>query len=134
MLDAALNLPGATPLVNPALGVVGAAYTNNDSDPSTATTLFDLDTVNDQVVIQAPPNNGSLNPTGKLGLDTASPVGFDINSWLRGSTAVGNRALAALASATGTSLYRIDLLTGRATSAGRFDVAVADIAIPTDPL
>ena len=36
----ALNIPGAPP-VSPALGVTAAAYTNNDADPNTATTLFD---------------------------------------------------------------------------------------------
>jgi hypothetical protein len=131
-VDSALNLPGATPPVNPALGVVAAAYTNNDGDPATATTLFDIDTTNDQVVVQAPPNNGALNPTGKLGLDAASPTGFDIYTSLRAGTAVANRALASIPSTRGTSLYRIDLLTGRADTAGRFDVTVTDIAIPTD--
>jgi hypothetical protein len=130
-VDAALNVP-STPPVNPALGVVGAAYTNNDADPATATTLFDLDSANDQIVIQAPPNNGALNPTGKLGVDAASPVGLDIYSSLRDGTTVANRALASIPSANSTSLYQVDLLTGRASAVGWFDVAVADIAIPTD--
>ena len=51
-----------------ALGLTGAAYTNNDlNQPSTATTLFDIDTTLDQVVIQSPPGNGILVATGKLG-------------------------------------------------------------------
>ena len=51
-------------------GVAGAGYTNNDADPNTATTLYDIDTATDQVSIQAPPNNGNLNPIGRLGVDT----------------------------------------------------------------
>ena len=45
--DAPLNYPPATPLNTPgptALGVAGAAYTNNDLDVNTGTTLFDIDT------------------------------------------------------------------------------------------
>ena len=80
-VDGTLNIPGATP-VNPALGVTAVAYTNNDADPNTATTLFDIDTTNDNAVIQAPPNAGSLSPTGKLGVDAAGAVGFDIYSQL----------------------------------------------------
>jgi hypothetical protein len=51
-------------------GLTGAAYTNNDAAPNggaTATTLFDVDTSLDQVVIQSPPGNGILVATGKLG-------------------------------------------------------------------
>jgi Domain of unknown function (DUF4394) len=49
--DGNLNYPGLTP-INPALGLTGAAYTNNDLDPNTGTTLFDIDTTLNQVVIQ----------------------------------------------------------------------------------
>ena len=44
---------------NPATGVTGAMYTNNDADPDTGTTLFDVDSALDQVSIQSPPNNGT---------------------------------------------------------------------------
>ena len=60
--------------------MAGVGYTNNDADPNTATTLYDIDTATDQVSIQAPPNNGNLNPVGKLGVDTNAVVGFDIFS------------------------------------------------------
>ncbi len=39
-----------------ATGITGAAYTNNDLDANTATTLFDVDSLQDQVAIQSPPN------------------------------------------------------------------------------
>ena len=64
----------------PAAGVTGAAYTNNDADPNTGTTLFDLDSMLDQTVIQSPANSGQLVPTGKLGVDSASAIGFDITA------------------------------------------------------
>ncbi len=66
--DGTLTYP-ATPTTpaTTATGVTGAAYTNNDLDPDTATTLFDIDTRLDQVVLQVPANAGTLSPTGKLG-------------------------------------------------------------------
>ena len=130
-VDGVLNIPG-TPPVSPAVGVTGAAYTNNDADPNTATTLFDIETANDNTVVQAPANAGSLSPTGKLGVDATGVVGFDIYSDQRDGTTVGLDALASIATADGTtSLYRIDLLAGRASSVGAFAQAVVDIAIPT---
>jgi len=57
IVDGPLNSAGPPP-VNPVRGVGGAAYTNNDADANTATTLFDIDGLADQVVIQAPANSG----------------------------------------------------------------------------
>jgi hypothetical protein len=59
--DTTLTTPPAT---GPARGVT-AAYTNNDLNADTATTLFDINTTTDQVVIQSPANNGTLAPTGQ---------------------------------------------------------------------
>jgi hypothetical protein len=131
-VDTALNYLGPPP-VSPALGITGVAYTNNDVDPNTATTLFDIDSSLDQVAVQAPPNAGTLNPTGKLLVDTGSSVGFDIYSTIAitGMT-IDNDAFASLRSNGVSRLYSIDPLTGRATFAGRFRVPVVDIAIPLD--
>jgi hypothetical protein len=126
--DAALNYLGPPP-VNPALGVTAVAYTNNDASPNTATTLFDIDSSLDQVAIQAPPNNGTLNPTGKLLVDAANDVGFDIystvvsNGWTE-----RNESFASF----GGTFYRVNAITGTATALGKFAVPVVDIAIPLD--
>jgi hypothetical protein len=117
-----------------ATGVTGAAYTNNDLDPSTATTLFDIDSNLDQVAIQSPANNGILAATGKLGVDTTPNVGFDIYSTLRNDVTEDNEAFASLTSTADnrTRLYSINLLTGKATLSGAFSNQnqVIDIAIP----
>jgi hypothetical protein len=68
-MDGTLTYPPATA---PATGVTAAAYTNNDLDPATATTLFDRDTSLDQISVQSPANAGSLAPTGKLGGTSAA--------------------------------------------------------------
>ena len=126
------TLANPAPAVPPALGVTGAAYTNNDLDANTATTLFDVDTALDQVSIQAPANNGSLNPTGKLLVDTSTAVGFDIYSRLEGGATTGVRALAALTTGGASRLYRINLLTGKVTLRGTFRPAdqLVGLAIP----
>ena len=124
------TVPPATPVV-PAVGVTAVAYTNNDlNQPTTATTLFDLDTTLDQVVIQSPPGNGILVATGKLGVDAAAASGFDIYSVLENGVTVVNFPFATIAVNGKYRFYSINLTTGQAFSLGRFDEAVVDIAIP----
>ena len=114
-----------------AQGVTGAAYTNNDVNADTATTLFDIDANLDQVSIQLPPNDGSLSQTGKLGLAVSQIVGFDIQSKVSSGRTVSNTGYASLRS-TDTSepnLYKVDVLTGKATKVDDFDKQIADIAV-----
>jgi len=127
--DLDLVYPGMMP--TPGVGVTGAAYTNNDLDATTATTLYDIDATMDQVVIQSPPNNGSLAASGKLGLDAAGDVGFDIYSIVRGGKTTDVKAFAAIATDR-ARFYRINLITGRASLRGTFTQSqqVTDIAVP----
>lgn len=130
--DGALSY--TAPATTTALGVTGAAYTNNDLDATTATTLFSLDTNLDQIAIQSPANNGTLAATGKLTVDTTSNVGFDIYSTVREGITVNVEGFATLTSATDgrVTFYSVALLNGKATSRGRFAATnqVIDIAIP----
>jgi Domain of unknown function (DUF4394) len=123
-----------TDLALSAVGVAGAAYTNNDADPNTATTLFDIDAAADQGSVQAPANNGNLSPTGKLGVDTSNAVGFDIHSKLRRGSTVEAHAFASLTVDGESGLYAVNLLTGKVQLRDGFAVPVADIAIPLDQL
>ncbi|MFI9757876.1 DUF4394 domain-containing protein [Streptomyces sp. NPDC051963] len=112
-----------------AQGVTGAAYTNNDLSQTTATTLFDVDTVNDQVSVQSPANAGNLAPTGKLGVDAGPSAGFDIYTSTRSGA---NTAYGVFKVGGAQRLYRVDLLNGSVTRAGTFDGgrAVVDLALP----
>ena len=103
--DGALNYSDGT---NPQ--VTAAAYTNNVPG-ATSTTLLDIDAGRDALVRQDPPNAGTLNVVGALGLDAAEAIGFDI--------AADGQAYAALVTAgqQGVNLHRIDLNTGRAAPA-----------------
>ncbi|WP_116426695.1 DUF4394 domain-containing protein [Streptomyces spongiicola] len=112
-------------------GVSAAAYTNNDLDADTGTTLVDINTSSDQVVLQSPANNGTLAPTGSLGIDAGTNAGMDIYSTPPGGKTVDNAAFAALTPyGAGTpSLYSINVLTGQATSIGQFPLNITDLAI-----
>ncbi|HEX8145931.1 MAG TPA: DUF4394 domain-containing protein [Pyrinomonadaceae bacterium] len=90
--------------------VVGSAYTNSVAG-ATTTTLYGIDSARDVLVVQNPPNNGTLNTVGALGVDASDAVGFDI-------APNGNTAFAALNVGGASQLYTINLTTGAATLFG----------------
>jgi hypothetical protein len=119
-----------TPPAGTTKGVTAAAYTNNDLNPDTATTLFDIGTTTDQVLVQSPANNGTLAPTGSLTVDAAANAGFDIFSTLSGGKAVSVAGFATLVTPDGSaSLYSVNLLNGSATGIGKFPLPITDLAI-----
>jgi hypothetical protein len=97
-------------LTRGAFAVTAAAYTNNFA-PSPSTVLYVIDTQNDRLLTQNPPNNGTLNDVGSLGIDVAAVNGFEI---------VGpDTALAVLSTTTApAALYTINLTTGGALLVG----------------
>lgn len=107
-------------------GVTAAGYTNNDNNTATATVLYDIDTVANQISLQNPPAAGTLFPQGALGVDPALGSSLDVYSTLAGGRAVTNTAFAAIINpVTGRStLYAVDLLSGFATSVGSFPSAL----------
>jgi hypothetical protein len=119
------------PIEGTTKGVTAAAYTNNDLSGATATTLFDINTTSDQVVIQSPANNGTLAPTGSLGLDAQLKAGMDIYSTLSGGRTVDNAAFASLTpkGASFPSLYGVNVFTGEATVIKQFPLNITDLAI-----
>ena len=121
--------PAGTPPPT-ALGVTGAAYTNNDADPNTGTTLFDIDSALDQVSVQSRPASGQA--TGKLLVDTGPSVGADIYSTIRGGATVRVQGFATLAVNGKSGFYEVNLLQGRAGSRGSFAPrnACTGIAVP----
>ncbi|MFY1594820.1 DUF4394 domain-containing protein [Micromonospora sp. WMMD737] len=130
VVDGTLVYPPST---DAAKGLTGAAYTNNDLDPDTATTLFDIDTERDQVAVQSPANAGQLAATGKLGVDAGIWAGFDIYSSIHDDKAVYNKGYAVLRVDHDSKLYKIDMLTGEADKQGTFGrYTVVDLALPLD--
>lgn len=105
--DGTLARSGAMPMVS------AAAYTNSVPDAA-MTQLFDIDLESDSLLLQNPPNDGTLVGVGPLGVAAAGDAGFDIGGGANGLV------LAALRTASGgpSSLYRVDLATGAATAVG----------------
>ncbi|MCW1925510.1 DUF4394 domain-containing protein [Luteolibacter arcticus] len=114
-VDASLAYAGGDPNFAAVPNVVASAYNNNDNDPLTGTTLFNIDAGRDILTNQNPPNNGTLNTIGSLGVDAQQVAGFDVS----GSTGT---AYAAIVVKQGkkknlrATLYTVDLTTGAATS------------------
>ncbi|MGW5782004.1 DUF4394 domain-containing protein [Streptomyces sp. NPDC003863] len=126
-VDGTLTNPTNPP--STALGVTGAAYTNNDLNTATGTSLFDIDTMADRVSLQSPANAGNLAPTGILGVDAGPDAGFDIYFDAEKGT---NHGFAALTTNGASHLYRVDLLTGRTGDLGAFPKSrqITDLALP----
>jgi len=99
---------------NRTAGVVGAAYTNPDNNPTTGTTLYDIDVALDVLVIQNLPNNGTLNTVGSLGFNLRGQrVGFDIAPSGTAYVAFWNR------NEERNQLVTVNLATGALTRVGR---------------
>ncbi len=59
--------------------ITASAYTNSFAGTG-ATTLYGIDSVNDTLYVQNPPNNGTLSLPVTLGVDAGSANGFDIDA------------------------------------------------------
>lgn len=107
-------------LLNPGTPTItGAAYTNNYAG-ATTTSLFVMD--NSKLYRQDPPNAGTLNEIGNLGIVAAEQNGFDISG--RSNTAY---SLVTLGGAT--ILYTINTTNGTATAGINYPNKVKGLAI-----
>ena len=89
--------------------VTAGAYTNSMKGAK-ETALYDVDTKLGGLFKQAPPNDGVLAIVGKLGVDVKTAA-FDI-----AADGAGTNTGWLL---SGTTLYRVDLASGKATEAGK---------------
>ncbi len=97
--------------------VVGAAYTFNDNNPATGTTLYVLDSRNDLLAIQNPAT-GVLTAVGGTRVDISAGLSFDIAT--RGGTNLPFFY-------DDFRLFSIDLATGRASLIGNTDRALVGL-------
>jgi hypothetical protein len=110
-VDTNLAYAAGDPGAGTAPNVTASAYTNNFAG-ATSTTLYDIDNARHALVIQNPPNNGTLTTVGALGTNN-NAVAFDIGD--------NNGAYAVLnGEQNRQNLYRIDLSNGHATQATNF--------------
>jgi hypothetical protein len=89
--------------------VTASGYGNNRPGVAT-TTLFEIDSGLDVLVIQDPANDGVLKTVGPLGIDVPDVAGFDVVTDAAGRDDAW--------AAWHTTLHTIDLATGRATPVG----------------
>ena len=114
-------------LLNPDLpAVVGAAFNNNFAG-APSTTLYGIEARQDVLVIQNPPlASGTLTTVGPLGLDSETPVGFDISACGTAYASFGSF------NNSDTGFYTMNLMTGAATLVGNIGgggLAVRGIAV-----
>ncbi len=101
--------------INPAGPLIGGAAYINSVEGAASTILYDIDVGNSQLLVQNPPNNGTVAAVGSLGvtLDAGSGAGFDV------LTRAGvDSAFAVLRVAGITGLYGVDLSTGAVSLVG----------------
>jgi Ca2+-binding RTX toxin-like protein len=102
--------------VNPAtVGITGVAYTGNDNDPATGTTLYAYDWANDDYGHLNPPNNGTWN------LVTASPgivSGVSASVALDVAPSGGMWATHYISGPNAQQLFGVDPSTGQHTLVG----------------
>jgi hypothetical protein len=96
--------------------LVASAYTNSFGGAGT-TTLYGIDTNVDALVLQNPPNGGTLNTVGPLGVNALGIAGFDI-VYDNGI----NTAYALLQVGAGYGVYQVNLVTGTASYLFGFEV------------
>ncbi|WP_022822579.1 DUF4394 domain-containing protein [Hymenobacter norwichensis] len=118
-------------------GIGSSAYTNSYIG-STGTTLYNLDETASRLVTQVPPNNGTLNTVGALGVATNGVLqASDLDIYFNPSNGT-NVAYMSTTIATGlttatSTLYTVNLSTGNATSVGALGtgafVAITDITV-----
>jgi hypothetical protein len=108
--------PSSPGLADP--DIVGAAYTFNDNNLATGTTLFVLDSRNDVLATQNAAT-GVLTRVGALGVNIGARTSFDI-------TGTGNQSFVQ----AGSTLYSINLATGAMTALGNTDRALFGLAAP----
>ncbi|MET4106443.1 DUF4394 domain-containing protein [Hymenobacter sp. UYP22] len=117
-------------------GVGSSAYTNSYIG-ATGTTLYNLDEANNRLVSQIPPNDGTLNSIGTLGVSVNGALqASDLDIYFNPTTGT-NTAYLSVATPTGltaatTTLYTVNLANGTTTQVGNIGtgafVAVTDIA------
>lgn len=104
----------------------GSAYRNNFAG-ATVTELYVIDVKTQKLYTQNPPNDGTLIEDGPLKRNFSGEGGFDISP--------KNVALAALSENKKSTLYMIDLESGKADKLGDIkDCTLIGLAIPTDPV
>lgn len=129
-IDGTLNYAAGDTNFGQDPNVVASAYTNNFAG-ATTTTLYNIDSRLDILVSQVPPNSGTVNTIGSLGMDVSSLAGFDIS----GGSAIAYAAVVRQGDFR-SWLTTVDLATGALTPIapiGGNDLLIRDLAVVPEP-
>lgn len=109
--------------------VYGCAYTNSYIG-ATSTALFDLEGTTSSLVLQNPPNNGTLNTIGTLGisLSALAPDQVDMDIFYNPMTGM-NTAFLLNPNGSNQTVYSLNLATGSATLIGTTGAPISDFAV-----
>ena len=102
--------------INPGMPqIVGSGYENSSFSATrpAATTLYAVDAASDKLFKQNPPNDGTLTEGKRLGIDVGLNANFDV----AGADNMG--FLSNSTSRRGTTLYSVDVTSGKTRSLGR---------------
>ena len=126
IIDSTLNYAAGDPNAGANPNITSVAYANNFAG-ALVTVLYGIDSNLDVLTIQNPPNAGTQNTVGALGVNSSENAGFDISA----TTGV---LYATLTPGTTTGLYTINQLSGAATFVGTIASgpdAILGLAVPT---
>lgn len=126
LIDSPLNYAAGDPNAGANPNITAVAYANNFAG-ALVTVLYGIDSNLDVLTIQNPPNGGTQNTVGALGVNSSENAGFDISA----ATGV---LYATLTPGTTTGLYTINQLSGAATLLGTIAAgpdAILGIAAPS---
>jgi WD40 repeat protein len=123
----ALGVASFSPVLAGGNAKIGAVAYTNSMAGATATMLYDIDFEQDKLYMQTPPNDGTLQLVGDLGVNFQGVGDMDI-------LADNSTALAVTNNANVSTLYTIDLTTGKAVDVGKFTAPVISLAFKTNPI
>ena len=124
-VNATTSLATSNPALTPggSSGQITAIAYSNNLIPSTATTLFALNTATDSLY-RVTASSGVLTRVAKLNIGAEASNGFDITTSANNTNNTGNTAYAILTKGAETKIYTINLSSGTTTAIATFPTKV----------
>lgn len=104
-------------MLNPGTPSISAAAYTNSFAQSTTTQLYVIDSSNNNLYLQSPPNDGTLVLVGNLGVTANAMNGFDIGG-------TSNEAIALLSVNNMQAFYKINLSNGSVSKTANFNQSI----------
>ncbi len=109
-------------MLNPGTPSVSAAAYTNSFAQSTTTQLYVIDSSNNNLYLQSPPNDGTLVLVGNLGITTNAMNGFDIGG-------TSNEAIALLSVNNMQAFYKVNLSNGSVSKIADFNQSITAMTL-----